>query len=115
VSRMGPLTGNDMAKLQSLKPRLSTIPGRLQLAATLSTQRMRGRAAVDRRKRWLDQHPLCCMCEAEGIVRAGDVVDHVIPLWKGGRDDDSNLQTLCQTPHHDEKSKREAAERASGG
>jgi 5-methylcytosine-specific restriction protein A len=104
-----------MAKLQSLKPRLSTVPGRLQLAATLSTQRLRGRAAVERRKRWLERHPLCCMCEAEGRVTAGDVVDHRVPLWKGGADDfEANGQTLC-TEHHDEKSKREAAERSSGG
>ena len=103
-----------MPKLATLKPRISTVPGRLQLAATLSTQRLRGRAAVNRRARWLDQHPLCCMCEAEGRVTAGDVVDHRIPLWKGGADDESNFQTLCQVPHHDAKSKQEAAERARG-
>ena len=101
-------------KLTTLKPRIGTAPGRLQMAATLQVDRLRGRAAVKRRANWLHDHPLCTMCEAEGIVRAGDVVDHAIPLWKGGRDDESNLQTLCQTPHHDEKSRREAAERARG-
>jgi 5-methylcytosine-specific restriction protein A len=55
------------------------------------------------------------MCEQEGRVTAADVVDHVIPLWEGGKDSDSNLQSLCQTPHHDAKSKAEAAERARGG
>jgi 5-methylcytosine-specific restriction endonuclease McrA len=33
------------------------------------------------------------------------------PLWKGGADDEANLQSLCQ-PHHDEKTAQEAAERA---
>ena len=55
------------------------------------------------------------MCEAEGKVKVGDVVDHRIPLWKGGRDDDTNLQTLCQTPHHDAKTAQEAKERAALG
>jgi 5-methylcytosine-specific restriction protein A len=102
-------------KLTTLKSRLATVPGRLQLAATLSTQRLRGRAAVERRARWLRLHPLCEQCESVGRVTAADVVDHRIPLWKGGADDESNLQSLCQTPHHDEKTKAEAAERARGG
>jgi 5-methylcytosine-specific restriction protein A len=75
-------------------------------------ERLRGRAAVERRSKWLDAHPLCCMCEAEGVVKAGDVVDHIQPLWDGGQDDESNLQTLCQTPHHDEKTAKEAGIRA---
>jgi hypothetical protein len=32
-------------KLTALKPRLATIPGRLQMAATLSTQRLRGQGS----------------------------------------------------------------------
>ena len=102
-------------KLQTLKPRLGTVPGRLQMAATLTTQRMRGRAAVNRRARYLEQHPLCVECEKEGRVTAADVVDHRIPLWKGGADDESNFQSLCQTPHHDAKTAQEARERAALG
>jgi 5-methylcytosine-specific restriction protein A len=102
-------------KLTTLKPRLATIPGRLQMAATLSTQRLRGRAAVNRRARWLELHPLCVECEKEGKVSAATVVDHVTPLWKGGADSyETNGQSLC-VDHHDEKSKIEAAERARGG
>lgn len=99
-------------KLQTLKPRLQAL--NTAPIQTLSTERMRGGAAVTRRRRWLELHPLCVMCEKEGSVTAGDVVDHITPLWKGGRDDDSNLQTLCQVPHHEAKSKAEAAERARG-
>ena len=101
-------------KLQTLKsriPRLNTGPVAPRM---LETQRLRGQRAVDRRARWLALHPLCCMCDAEGKTRAGDVVDHITPLWAGGADDESNLQTLCQTPHHDAKSKAEAAQRARG-
>jgi 5-methylcytosine-specific restriction protein A len=99
-------------KLTTLKPRLSALV--TQRIPTQETERMRGRAAVDRRKRWLQLHPLCVECEKEGKVRAADVVDHITPLWKGGRDDyEANGQSLC-TAHHDEKTKAEAAERARG-
>jgi 5-methylcytosine-specific restriction endonuclease McrA len=86
-------------KLTTLKPRLATIPGRLQMAATLSTQRLRGRAAVERRKRWLDLHPLCVECEKEGKTTAGTVPDHVVALVNGGPDTEENLQTLCDEHH----------------
>lgn len=99
-------------KLKTLRPRLATLV--TQRIQSQETQRLRGRAAVDRRARWLELHPLCCMCEAEDRVTAGDVVDHRIPLWKGGADDyEANGQTLCHA-HHDAKSKQEAAERARG-
>ena len=101
-------------KLTTLKSTLQRLPNRMG-AQPLETQRIRGRRAVDRRARWLALHPLCCMCEAEGKTRAGDVVDHIEPLWKGGKDDESNFQTLCQVPHHEAKTKAEAAERARGG
>lgn len=50
----------------------------------------------------LAEHPLCVMCEAEGKVRVGSVVDHRIP-HKGDQAlfwDMKNWQTLCK-PHHD--------------
>ena len=101
-------------KLQTLRPRVGTAPGRLQMAATLQVERLRGRAGQRRRERWLRDHPTCVDCEAEGRVGAGEEVDHVIPLWKGGADDESNLATRCKA-HHREKTAREAAERARGG
>lgn len=103
----------DTMKLATLKPRLATLV--TQRIPTQETERLRGRAAVTRRARWLDAHPLCVECEAEGKTTAADVVDHITPLWKGGRDDESNFQSLCQVPHHDAKTKAEAAERARGG
>ena len=52
-------------------------------------------------KAFLTQHPLCVRCEAKGIVRAAEVVDHIIPhrgdqklFW-----DASNWQALCKQCH----------------
>lgn len=100
--------------LQRLKPRLATLNTQRLTAQPLETGRLRGRAAVDRRAKWLSLHPLCVECEEQGRVTAGQVVDHIFPLWKGGRDDyETNGQTLCNE-HHDAKSLIEAGERARG-
>lgn len=55
-------------------------------------------------KEYLRKHPLCVMCEKEGVYRAAEVVDHIIPhrgdmglFW-----DQSNWQPLCKR-HHDRK------------
>lgn len=104
-------------RLQTLKPRVAVLstsriavmaPGRPD-----ATPRLRGRAGVERRAMWLAQHPLCVDCEARGITKMADVVDHITPLWQGGADDDSNLQSMCNQDH-DAKTAREAAERAAG-
>lgn len=65
----------------------------------IANQRLRGRKAVERRKRWLQSQPLCVQCEAEGVVQEAEEVDHIVPLFKGGPDDDTNLQSLCATHH----------------
>jgi hypothetical protein len=102
-------------KLQTLKPRLATVPGRLQAAATLSTQRLRGSKAVKRRRSWLDAHPLCVQCDKEGAVTAATVPDHIVPLWAGGPEDlERNGQSLC-AQHHEAKTACEARMRAAGG
>lgn len=46
--------------------------------------------------------PLCRECARLGIVRAGEMVDHIKSLRKGGSAlDPTNLQTLCNQHHHD--------------
>lgn len=55
---------------------------------------------------FLRHHPRCAWCGAEATQ-----VDHIIPVADGGAlYDHANLQSLC-TPHHDEKTKAEAATR----
>lgn len=101
-------------KLQMLKPRLATIDTRKvkEIAANPNaTPRIRGRAWMNTRAKWLSAHPLCIMCEQRGRVTAATEVDHVIPLVEGGKDDDSNYQSLCYA-HHKDKTSEEAKGRS---
>jgi len=75
-------------------------------------KRLRGRAAVERRKRWLSLNPFCVDCLAETprrLTAIGVEIDHVVPLHLGGADDESNFATRC-TPHHEIKTKAEIAD-----
>lgn len=101
-------------KLQTLRPRLATLaPQRVQTMKA-GDNRLRGSAAVKRRARWLEQHPLCVECKKAGRVTEATVVDHIVPLWKNGADDyETNGQSLCD-PHHAVKTAQEAEERARG-
>lgn len=51
------------------------------------------------RAAWLRRNPLCSKCLAGGVVRAADEVDHVVPLFKGGADHESNYDSLCLECH----------------
>jgi len=60
-----------------------------------------------RKDKCLEKHGNCCAypgCEDTKSL----AVDHIIPLWMGGKNTDENLEPLC-VPHHAAKTKREAA------
>lgn len=84
-------------KLKVLRPRLSTLV--TQRLPIQETDRLRGRAAVHRRKRWLEANPLCVQCTKEGRVTAATVPDHIVALVNGGADTEDNLQSLCTECH----------------
>ncbi|KAK48198.1 hypothetical protein BG58_33160 [Caballeronia jiangsuensis] len=75
--------------------------------------RTRGRKWQRIRDRQLATHPLCAMCWASGYVTQADEVDHVLPLYKGGTDHPSNLQSLC-TSCHEAKTRDDLGLRALG-
>lgn len=97
-------------RISTLKPRISAMQtSRVRLVTDRigATPRTRGRAWMEARAKWLRQHPLCVACLATGRTTAAEEVDHIIPLWCGGRDDDSNFQSLCK-PCHAVKTAEEA-------
>lgn len=103
-------------------PRIAAAPIRVamhtaqrmpQAPRIAATPRVRGRKLQQRRIAWLRQHPLCLHCQGEGLVTQAQEVDHTIPLWAGGADDDSNFTSLC-VEHHKAKTAREASQRARG-
>jgi len=46
------------------------------------------------------REPLCRHCLARGVVRAATELDHIVPLSRGGSDDDDNKQPLCAECHY---------------
>lgn len=74
-----------------------------------SAQRGYGSRWQRARRHWLDAHPLCRLCERQGVTTAATVVDHVTPhrgdqtlFW-----DRSNWQSLCETCHNAAKQSQE--------
>ena len=52
------------------------------------------------RAMYLRNHPLCALCEERGEVKAAAMVDHIVPIRKGGaRLSEENLQSLCVSCH----------------
>lgn len=99
-------------KLTTLKPRIKAVTlGRIaMLPKSTAVERKRGSAGVaDRIKIKQRDKGLCQVCR-----RPGYIVDHIIPLWEGGSDEDENKQLIC-APCHDAKSAVEAKRRAAGG
>lgn len=63
-------------------------------------------------KRYKLANPLCVECDKIGIVTPVKVVDHIIPINKGGeRLDKANFQSLCESCHN----KKSAGEKGGYG
>lgn len=113
-----------MARLHTVPSRLARVPSRLatvnpeswRAGKQGSTARGYGYRWQQYRLRYLTQHPLCVMCEAEGRVAAATVVDH-IEAHEGDASrfwDARNHQALCKPCHDGTKQRQEAAGRAQG-
>lgn len=51
------------------------------------------------RRRHFKKHPLCVHCLDRGLVRAAEELDHIVPLFRGGKDEPENRQGLCKECH----------------
>ena len=100
--------------LKMLKPTLRSSSS--SLAGLAPTQRKTGsglqaiRRRIFKRDQWRCQ---CLDCKKLKRLRVATVVDHAVPLWAGGADEDHNRQSM-HTDCHDLKTAHEAACRARG-
>jgi 5-methylcytosine-specific restriction protein A len=62
-------------------------------------QRIRGSALQKLRRRFFQANPLCVECKKEGVITLAVELDHIVPLFKGGTNDYTNLQGMCQYHH----------------
>lgn len=51
------------------------------------------------RARYLQVHPLCEMCKAEGKLTPTEHIHHKTPLSEGGTNNPENLMALCRVCH----------------
>jgi 5-methylcytosine-specific restriction enzyme A len=95
--------------LKMLKPGLKTLDTRRATTPVVKRASYRKRERM-RQEVFLRDLYMCCECRKAGKMITADVVDHVVPLFMGGADAPSNLQSLCHE-HHDAKTAAEAKER----
>lgn len=109
-------TSHQMPRLQTLQPRLGRLEQRIASSTLAQTTRTRGGAWMRTRDRILTRDRglcRCARCKRDGDVKPAHQVDHVIPLWAGGADDDGNLSAINGGCHKD-KSAAELAMQARG-
>ena len=108
--------------IKMLRSRLETPSQQRVKPITTATKRMTGRSLQTRRLNIWKKDPTCKECKRLVAYPGGFELDHIIPLWEGGSDDDSNCQILCiwrdekgdKQGCHAKKSAREASEREGG-
>jgi 5-methylcytosine-specific restriction protein A len=96
--------------MKTLKRNIPTLKATIK--PLVATERIRGSALQKIRKAKLLANPACELCLAKGMVTLATEVDHKMPLWAGGKETDSNRQSLCTSCHLD-KTKKEAKMRAN--
>lgn len=93
-----------MAKLQTIKPRISAAPNRKLSTGNVSERRITGRALQDRRQRLWIIDPHCVDCGKLTKYPGGFELDHDVPLHVGGPDTDQNCRIRCV--HYDDQGRK---------
>ena len=52
------------------------------------------------RDRYVRKHPLCERCLKEGRMTPVEEVHHILPVNRGGTNDESNLMSVCKSCHN---------------
>lgn len=106
-----------MSKLTTLRPGIRTLDTRIgrPAAQAPSSRRITGQRRVDRNRRLAAKSPLCVLCESAGRVSAVEEWDHIVPLWQGGADTETNLQGLCRACHVAKTAEEARAREIHGG
>jgi len=58
-----------------------------------------GRSWKRIRDRYIKAHPLCEECEKQGRLTPAKEIHHILPLSKGGGNNQENLMSLCKSCH----------------
>lgn len=103
-----------MPKLQSSRHR-AWIKKRKRVASFTDNSNFYNSRQWRRLRQYVMQlNPLCKHCKEKDIIKAGQCIDHIIPIRMGGdRLNVKNLQTLCNSCHA-VKSGKEAHEDTKG-
>jgi len=64
-----------------------------------ATPRIRGHRWMAIRRFILSRDPICKECLKKDIVTSAVEVDHIVPLSRGGSNEEENLQGLCKPCH----------------
>ena len=102
-------------RLTTIKPRVQQIGPRLT-SHRAGDERIRGSSLQAIRERILTRDYglcQCARCAKQGDTRPASIVDHITPLWAGGKERDDNRQAI-NAECHDAKSAHEAQCRARG-
>jgi 5-methylcytosine-specific restriction endonuclease McrA len=84
-------------------PRACATCGRAGCTEKHRSDRKRGETLQDRRYALFRRQPFCVRCRVE----VATIRDHIVPLWAGGVDDETNTQALC-VPCHNLKTQAES-------
>ncbi|AKX52025.1 hypothetical protein AKN92_11480 [Thiopseudomonas alkaliphila] len=97
-----------MAKLEMHRSRLATLKKTNQKLPQIKTW---GRGRGGRAWRKLREQIILRdkqICQHCGLLALEPEVDHIVPLAAGGTDAPGNLQVLCKSPCHADKTARES-------